>query len=77
MLKAGTVVDATLIAAPTSTKNTTGERDPDIHQSNKGNQWYFGGAPPAQLGTDRDGSLEPGARCNGQHSIPAKLTQNG
>ena len=42
LLKAGTVVDATLIAAPSSTKNASGERDPEMHQSKKGNQWYFG-----------------------------------
>ncbi|TSE35958.1 IS5 family transposase [Tepidimonas charontis] len=37
----GTVVDATLIAAPSSTKNARGERDPEMHQTKKGNQWYF------------------------------------
>ncbi len=42
MLRSGTVVDATLIAAPTSTKNASGERDPEMHQSKKGQQWYFG-----------------------------------
>ena len=42
LLKAGTVVDATLIAAPASTKNSTGERDPEMHQTKKGNQWHFG-----------------------------------
>ena len=42
MLRVGTAVDATLIAAPSSTKNASGERDPDMHQSKKGNQWYFG-----------------------------------
>jgi IS5 family transposase len=42
MLKAGTAVDATLIAAPSSTKNSTGERDPEMHQTKKGNQWHFG-----------------------------------
>jgi len=42
MLRAGTVVDATLIAAPTSTKNASGERDPEMHQTKKGNEWYFG-----------------------------------
>jgi IS5 family transposase len=42
MLRSGTVVDATLIAAPTSTKNKSGERDPEMHQSKKGQQWYFG-----------------------------------
>lgn len=40
MLKSGTVVDATLIAAPCSTKNSSGERDPDMKQSRKGRQWY-------------------------------------
>lgn len=41
MLNTGTVVDATLIAAPSSTKNSTGERDPEMHQTKKGNQWHF------------------------------------
>jgi len=44
LLKTGTVVDATLIAAPSSTKNSTGERDPEMHQTKKGNQWHFGSA---------------------------------
>lgn len=38
----GTIVDATIIAAPSSTKNTTGTRDPEMHQTQKGRQWYFG-----------------------------------
>jgi len=38
----GTIVDATIISAPSSTKNTAGERDPEMHQTKKGNQWYFG-----------------------------------
>ena len=42
MLKGGSVVDATLIAAPSSTKNGSGERDPEMKQSRKGQQWYFG-----------------------------------
>lgn len=42
ILKTGTVVDATLIAAPSSTKNKDGERDPEMHQAKKGNQWHFG-----------------------------------
>ena len=41
-LSTGTIVDATLIAAPSSTKNSKGERDPEMKQSKKGNQWYFG-----------------------------------
>ncbi len=42
IMHGGTIVDATLIAAPSSTKNATGERDPEMHQTRKGNQWYFG-----------------------------------
>ena len=41
-LSGGTIVDATLIAAPSSTKNQEQSRDPEMHQSKKGNQWYFG-----------------------------------
>lgn len=41
-LSTGTIVDATLIAAPSSTKNASGQRDPEMKQSKKGNQWYFG-----------------------------------
>ena len=42
IMHGGTIVDATLIAAPSSTKNQKGERDPEMHQTKKGNQWYFG-----------------------------------
>jgi transposase, IS5 family len=41
-LSKGTIVDATIIAAPSSTKNAEGERDPEMHQTKKGQQWYFG-----------------------------------
>ena len=41
-LSKGTIVDATIIAAPSSTKNADGERDPEMHQTKKGQQWYFG-----------------------------------
>jgi IS5 family transposase len=41
-MRQGTIVDATLIAAPSSTKNKGGERDPEMHQTKKGNQWHFG-----------------------------------
>jgi len=41
-LSKGTIVDATLISAPSSTKNREGKRDPEMHQTRKGNQWYFG-----------------------------------
>ncbi len=42
MLKEGTVVDATIISAPSSTKNQSGQRDPAMRQTKKGNQWHFG-----------------------------------
>src|SRR5699024_7029705 len=42
IMRGGSIVDATIIAAPSSTKNATGERDPEMHQTKKGNQWYFG-----------------------------------
>ena len=46
----GTIVDATIIHAPSSTKNSSGERDPQMHQTRKGNQWYFG--MKAHVGVD-------------------------
>jgi IS5 family transposase len=46
----GTIVDATIISAPSSTKNRTKERDPEMHQTKKGNQWYFG--MKAHVGVD-------------------------
>jgi len=42
LLKGGTMVDATIIHAPSSTKNQSKQRDPEMHQTKKGNQWYFG-----------------------------------
>lgn len=42
LMKQGTVVDATIIAAPSSTKNEDGQRDPEMHQTKKGEQWHFG-----------------------------------
>ena len=42
LMRQGTVVDATIIAAPSSTKNEDGKRDPEMHQAKKGNQWHFG-----------------------------------
>ena len=54
-LKAGTIVDATIIAAPSSTKNQDGERDPEMHQTKKGNQYYFG--MKAHIGVDDESGL--------------------
>ncbi|QPQ88883.1 IS5 family transposase (plasmid) [Burkholderia gladioli] len=55
MLRAGTVADATLMSAPSSTKNAVGKRDPEMHQSKKGNQWYFG--MKAHIGVDAESGL--------------------
>ena len=55
LLKRGTIVDATIISAPSSTKNATGERDPEMHQTKKGNQWYFG--MKAHIGVDLESGL--------------------
>ena len=54
-LREGTLVDATLIAAPSSTKNQDKQRDPEMHQTKKGNQWYFG--MKAHIGADRASKL--------------------
>jgi IS5 family transposase len=54
-MKQGTIIDATLIAAPSSTKNKAGERDPEMHQTKKGNQWYFG--MKDHIGVDKDTGL--------------------
>lgn len=54
-LRQGTVVDATLIAAPPSTKNREGKRDEEMHQSKKGNQWHFG--MKAHIGVDAHSGL--------------------
>lgn len=42
MMRGGSIIDATIISAPTSTKNETKSRDPEMHQTKKGNEWYFG-----------------------------------
>ena len=55
ILKKGTIVDSTLIAAPSSTKNADRQRDPEAHSVKKGNQWYFG--YKAHIGVDKDTGL--------------------
>ena len=67
----GTIVDATIISAPSSTKNADKARDPEMHQTKKGNQWYFG--MKAHFGVDSRSKLihavaatrpmSPTARC--------------
>ena len=51
----GTIVDATILAAPSSTKNKSGERDPEMHQTRKGNEWHFG--MKAHVGVDAETKL--------------------
>jgi IS5 family transposase len=52
LLKRGTMVDATIIEAPTSTKNASGERDPEMHQTKKGNDWHFGMKATSRVDAD-------------------------
>ena len=55
LIREGTMVDATIIQAPSSTKNKEKKRDPEMHQTKKGNQWYFG--MKAHIGADRDSGI--------------------
>lgn len=55
LLTEGTIVDATIIAAPSSTKNLLRERDPEMHQTKKGNEWHFG--MKAHIGVDAKSGL--------------------
>ena len=55
LMSKGTLVDATLIAAPSSTKNQAHARDPEMHQTKKGNQWHFG--VKAHIGVDEESGL--------------------
>ena len=61
LLKEGSAVDATLIAAPSSTKNKDKARDPEMHSSQKGKQWHFG--MKAHIGVDSDSGLVHTVRC--------------
>ena len=54
-MRQGTIVDATLIAVPSSTKNKEGTLDPEMHQTKKGNQWYYG--MKIHAGVDKDSGL--------------------
>jgi hypothetical protein len=55
LMRAGTIVDATIIAAPSSTKNADNTRDPEMHQTKKGNQWHLG--MKAHIGVDAQSGL--------------------
>ncbi len=72
-LKTGTIVDATLIAAPSSTKNAHKERDPEMHQTRKGKQWYFG--MKLHIGVDSQSGLAhramvTAANVHDKHALP-------
>lgn len=72
----GTIVDATIISAPSSTKNASKERDPDMHQTRKGGQWYFG--MKLHIGVDSQSGLAhsavvTAANVHDKHPLPQLL----
>ena len=79
LMRQGTVVDATIIAAPSSTKNEDGKRDPEMHQTKKGNQWRVSRTQAADLWCcTEDGSRPPEAGLQGQASNhPVLLRSKG
>jgi len=70
-LRGGTIVDATIIAAPSSTKNRDGARDPEMCQTKKGNQWHFG--MKAHIGVDDESGLVHSVACTAANA--ADVTQ--
>ena len=72
LLRSGTIVDATMIAAPSSTKNSTNSRDPEMRQTKKGNTWHFG--MKIHVGTDRRGVVHSLVTT---HAAAADITQMG
>ncbi|WHO89871.1 IS5 family transposase [Xanthomonas campestris] len=71
-LRSGTMVDATLIAAPSSTKNADHARDPEMHQTKKGNQWYFG--MKAHIGADEFSGLVHHVHCTAANVADVTVT---
>src|SRR5216684_967271 len=69
----GTIVDATIIHAPSSTKNRSGERDPEMHQTRKGKQWYFG--LKAHIGVDSKRSHPAGGSASARYDQPESAIQ--
>ena len=74
LLRGGTIMDATLIAASPSTKNKEGKRDPEMRQSKKGNQWYFG--MKAHIGVDAESGLVHTAGVTAGSVHDAKVMDN-
>lgn len=74
ILKKGTIVDSTIIAAPSSTKNREKKRDPEAHQTKKGNTWHFG--YKAHIGVDRDSGLVHTVRATAANVSDVSETAN-
>src|SRR5574344_2061464 len=72
ILKKGTIVDSTIIAAPSSTKNQEQQRDPDAHQVKKGNTWHFG--YKAHVGVDKDTGLVHTVEVTGANTHDVVMT---
>ena len=72
ILKKGTIVDSTIISAPSSTKNKDKKRDPDAHQTKKGNTWHFG--YKAHIGVDRDSGLVHTVKATGANVHDVSMT---
>jgi len=70
LLRSGTIVDATIIAAPSSTKNATATRDPEMKQARKGKSWHFG--MKLHIGTDRRGIVHS---VRATHAAAADITE--
>ena len=72
ILKKGTIVDSTIISAPSSTKNKDKKRDPDAHQTKKGNTWHFG--YKAHVGVDKDSGLAHTVEVTGANTHDVTMT---
>lgn len=72
ILKKGTIVDSTINSAPSSTKNKDKKRDPDAHQTKKGNTWHFG--YKAHIGVDRDSGLVHTVKATGANVHDVSMT---
>jgi IS5 family transposase len=75
-IKSGTIVDATIISAPSSTKNEEKQRDPEMHQTRKGKQWHFG--MKLHIGVDSESGLAhsamvTAANVHDKHALPKLL----
>jgi transposase, IS5 family len=70
-ISSGTIVDATIVHAPSSTKNDAGKRDPEMHQTKKGNQWYFG--MKAHVGVDSKEGIVHSAEATAANIADSKM----